>query len=113
MTFPNPELARLIELATAELRAPDTYADIDSLTFDPPLTAQEQARLTELRATIESPVSLSVIEWDRIRPELQTLRALRQMGRSAFMALSAAERDRLIYDALTSQTIIDLAILRS
>ena len=43
---------------------------------------------------------------------MQTLRDLQQMGRSAFMALSAAERDLLIYDALEGQTMIDIAILR-
>ena len=93
--WPNLHDATLIALVTKHVRAPSgaglDEAGVLVMTFDPPLTVEE---------------------WDRIRPELLALRNLRQMGRAAFMALTAAERDRLIYDALVSQAIIDLALLR-
>lgn len=38
------------------------------------------------------------------RAAMQELRALRQLGRNAFMAETAAERDRRIYDALVAVT---------
>lgn len=115
MTLPNPQLTRWVALVTELVRAPSEYGSNESgdfLIFEPTLTPAEQAIVDNIKASLDSPITLTVAEWDAIRPELQSLRGLRQMGRNAFMALTAAERDRLIYDALTSQTIIDLAILR-
>lgn len=73
--------------------------------------------LTDEQKALDAHIASTGLIMDRdtynaVRSEMQTLRDLRQMGRNAFMALTAAERDRLIYDALTAQTIIDLAILR-
>lgn len=103
-------------MATAAIRQPASfYLDSDTgpvLTFDPPLTAQEQAVYTGLVDVARSPVSITPAEYDAIRPQLQDLRDLRQLGRNAFMALTAAERDRQLYDAQTNTTIILLALLR-
>lgn len=51
-------------------------------------------------------------QYAAVRQQMQVLRDLRQMGRNAFMALSAAERDRAMYDAFTAVTIVLLALLR-
>lgn len=40
------------------------------------------------------------------RTALQELRALRQLGRNSFIALPAADRDRMLYDALVNVTRI-------
>ena len=76
--------------------------------LSPELTAEFDRRVEVARAA----VSLTPAEWAAIRPQLQTLRDLRQMGRNAFMALTAAERDRLMYDAHVATTQVLLAILR-
>lgn len=55
---------------------------------------------------------LTTEEYNAVRTQMQTLRALRQMGRNAFMALTAAERDRMLYDAFTATTTVLLSILR-
>lgn len=82
------------------------------ISFTPDLTPAEVATFDVLVRLAASTKPMSIDKYNAVRTEMQTLRALRQMGRNAFMALSAAERDRMTYDALVSQTIIDLAILR-
>ena len=83
------------------------------LDFDPPLTASEQATYAILVPLARSGIiHLTPAEYADIRAQLVTIRDLRQMGRNAFMALTAAERDRLLYDAQSAATTILLAILR-
>lgn len=114
---PDITAQRLVELCQTFLRPPATYAtDGDTgepiLTFDPPLTTEEQATLANLLGLARSRLDVAPEDFATIRTNLQTLRDLRQMGRAAFMALTAAERDRLIYDALVADTVIWLAVLR-
>jgi hypothetical protein len=114
--FPDEATGRLLVGCRTYLREPATVT-LDTngapvLTFDPPLTVEEQATYATLVASLDSPVTLTPAEWATIRPDIQNIRDLRQMGRNAFMALSAAERDRLLYDAQAATTTILLALLR-
>jgi hypothetical protein len=116
-TYPDETATRLAELCRLHLRAPDGYATDDVtgepvLIFDPPLTNEEQATLANLLGLARSRLDVAPEDFATIRTNLQALRDLRQMGRAAFMALTAAERDRLIYDALVADTVIWLAVLR-
>jgi hypothetical protein len=92
-------------------------ADTLTLTFTPDLTAGEVTTVTGIVADVvgfalsqSTPATLAA--YKAIRPDIQNIRDLRQMGRNAFMALSAAERDRLLYDAQAATTTILLALLR-
>lgn len=112
-------LPALRDLVTTIVRPADVvvaFTDDDprfgELRWNVDLSPFELAAVMEIRQRLRSVLGLSDDEWTAIRPHLQTLRDLRQMGRNAFMALTAAERDRLLYDALVAQTIVDLAILR-
>lgn len=80
--------------------------------FDPDLTSEEQATFDVLLHLAASVEPMQPDAYSAVRSEMQTLRALRQMGRGAFMDLTAAERDRAMYDAFTSVTKVLLAILR-
>ena len=87
-----------------------TAATLDAALADfLPLTSEQIATIDRLRA---SGLLMDLPTYDLVRPDLQTLRDLRQTGRNAFMGLSATERDRLMYDAFTATTRIFLAILR-
>lgn len=81
--------------------------------FDPPLSGAEQTTFDAIMAMARRDLAKEPpATFTASRSQLQTLRDLRQMGRNAFMALTAAERDRALYDAQTSTTIILLALLR-
>lgn len=82
------------------------------ITYDPDLTPEEQATWDTLAQLATGATLITPAELDTIRPSMVVLRDLRQMGRAAFMALTAAERDRLSYDAHVATTMILLAILR-
>jgi hypothetical protein len=83
-----------------------------TITFPTDLSAGDLALVTATVAAMSSAVSLTRAERDTIRPSVQALRDFRQLGRNAFMALTAAERDRQLYDAQTATTIVLLALLR-
>lgn len=85
-------------------------AELDSALadFTPPTEADRA-----LEAVIASTgLNMTRDQYNAVRTQMQTLRALRQMGRNAFMGLSQAERDRTLYDAFTATTQVFLAILR-
>lgn len=113
--MPAASTELLAKLATETLRAPAEYIredGVDRLVFDPPLTAEEEPVYDALLHIARSTELMTVGQYDAVREQMQTLRALRQMGRNAFMALSAAERDRALYDAFTATTQVLLSILR-
>jgi hypothetical protein len=119
--FPTPavthRLDRLTRLCGLYLREPSmvTWTDAESfvLVFDPPLTGEEQLILADLTTASEAAlVDISPAEWATFRPQLVIIRDFRQLGRNAFMALTAAERDRMLYDAQAATTTILLALLR-
>jgi hypothetical protein len=80
--------------------------------FTPALTAAEALDFDLIKKLAERNLDLTLDEYRTVTPQLQTIRDLRQMGRNAFMALTAAERDRLLYDAQAATTTILLALLR-
>lgn len=82
------------------------------LTYLPDLTTEQTATLELVADTIAASAPLTTGILTAIRADMQVLRDLRQMGRNAFMGLSATERDRALYDAFTATTKVLLAILR-
>ena len=114
MDGPSETFAIAFAAATAIGRPPVSAEYRDGrpvITWEPPLTAQEQAVVAGIVDARRS-IRLEPSDWAAIRPHVQTLRDLRQMGRAAFMAQTAAERDRQLYDAQTATTIVLLALLR-
>lgn len=115
--YPDPEFIRL---ARERLRAPveSWVAPVHNwdangefvFTFDPPLDPTEQAQYDAIRKAVK--VAMTPEVYALVRSQMQSLRDLRQMGRAGFMALTAAERDRLTYDALTDVTRVLVALLR-
>lgn len=109
-------LARHIaERAAFDLRVPDDVSDdgtTATLTWTPSLTPDEQTALATIADQSRSETGLSADGYAAIRTQMQTLRALRQLGRNAFMGLSQAERDRTIYDALVAVTQVFIAMQR-
>jgi hypothetical protein len=114
-----PEPGHLIDetlfgLVLVYLRRPADANTVDGepvFTFTPPLSDPEQATYSDIlsrwRANLRHLTTLATI-----RPHLVTIRDHRQMGRNAFMALTATERDRLTYDVQAATTTILLAVLR-
>ena len=78
-------------------------------TYTPDLTPAETATLDLLVAAAAMSAPVTPVEVQSVRPLIQEGRAFRQLGRNAFMALSAAERDRLLYDTLVA--LIRVAII--
>jgi hypothetical protein len=116
---PTAYLVSATEAITAAVRAPESAVTTEStvtLTFTPDLTAGEVTTVTGIVADVvgltNTAKPMSLAAYRAIRPDIQNIRDLRQMGRNAFMALTAAERDRLLYDAQAATTTILLALLR-
>jgi hypothetical protein len=83
-----------------------------TLVYDPDLSPAEQATFDLALSLAKAHQQMTREAFAAIRPDVQVIRDLRQMGRNAFMALTAAERDRLLYDAQAATTTILLALLR-
>lgn len=113
---PADQAATALELCRRYLREPVNEgppgADSRSFVFTPDLTAEESATLDAILHLAAGSQPMTPTAYAAVRSDMQTLRDLRQLGRSAFMALTAAERDRLTYDAFTATTRVLLAILR-
>ena len=93
------------------LFAPDDRS-MGELTWSVDLSPAEVRTVEAITRSARMLSGMTPDAYDAVRSQVQGLRDLRQMGRNAFMALSAAERDRLMYDALTDVTVVLLAILR-
>lgn len=85
----------------------------NTYSYDPDLTPAQLVTLQGILDAAKAAVGMSGSEYDAIRPQIQSLRDFRQLGRNAFIALAQNERDRQLYDAQTATTIILLALLRS
>lgn len=104
-------------LSEAGLRGPTSYgADSPrgptTLTWEPDLTTEEQAAVDALVRLSVGAVIITPAELQAIRDDIVVIRDLRQLGRNPFMALTAADRDRALYDAQSATTTILLAMLR-
>lgn len=91
--------------------APDDPTQCE-LVWNPDLSAADQSTADAILRSLLSEEPMTTQQYKDVRAQVQVLRDLRQLGRNAFMALPAADRDRMLYDALVAQTIIDLALLR-
>ncbi len=103
---------RVSLLCEARLRRCSVDWDTPAIMFDPDLSPEETVQFDQPVRVASSPIGITPSEYAAVRTQMQTLRDLRQMGRNAFMALTAAERDRLMYDAFTATTQVLLSILR-
>jgi hypothetical protein len=83
-----------------------------TITYTPDLTAPEQAIVDTIARLSVGTTLVTPAEYDAIRDDIVVIRDLRQLGRNAFMALTAADRDRQLYDAQAATTTILLALLR-
>jgi hypothetical protein len=83
-----------------------------TLEWDTDLSAAEAQTVADVQTIARSAEPMTTEAYAAVRAQMQTLRDLRQLGRNAFMQLAANDRDRMLYDALVAQTIIDLALLR-
>jgi hypothetical protein len=114
LTLPAEEARAVRE---SGVRQPDRdlgapRAETRTLEWDTDLTPAELQAVADVQAIARAGAPMTTEAYAAVRAQMQVLRDLRQLGRNAFMALTAADRDRMIYDALVTQTIIDLAILR-
>lgn len=91
----------------------DDVTGLPTFTWEPPLTAQEQADFDILVGIAKSGMTgLSIEEYRIVRQNLPALRALRQLTQSQFIALTQNQRDRMLYDAIVADTILWLTLLR-
>jgi len=117
LTYPDDTARRLAELCGTSLRAPASIATDGAtgtpvLTFDPPLSAQEQTTYDGLLATARSAVAITPDERTALEPHLATLRTFQQMSRADFLALTNAARERQTFDVMTAQLRVIRALLR-
>lgn len=117
MTTLNMPASEARAIRASAIRQPDRdlgapRAETRTLEWDSDLSPAELQTITDVRSIARTLQPMSTDQYAVLRPQMQALRDLRQLGRNAFMALTAADRDRMLYDALVAQTIIDLAILR-
>lgn len=89
------------------------FADgLYTISFEPDLSPAELALFNDIVATMRSGTGLSVVDYQAIRTQMQTLRAMRQLGRNAYVNLTEAERNRQTYDCLVAITEIFLKLTR-
>lgn len=111
--IPADAAQRIGPLCAAHLRAANEQDwEAGTITFYEDLSPDEEAQLTYLIALARQEQPVRRATYDSVRPLIQELRAHRQLGRNAFMALTAADRDRMTYDVQVAQTRILLALLR-
>lgn len=82
------------------------------LEWDTDLSADELQTVADVRAVARTTRTLTAAEYAAVRPHIQTLRNFRQLGRNAFSGLTAAERDRMLYDAQVATMAVLLTLLR-
>lgn len=116
-TWPNEEDSAFIALVTENIRKPsgaglDATAENLVVTFDPPLTPTEQQAYDDIIGLVHTRQVMTLTAYSEVREQMLVLRDLRQLGRNAFVALSAVERDRALYDAQNATTQVLLSILR-
>ena len=114
LTWGTPEYALVVDLCTRYLRPPDRWDDaLASLVWEPPLTVGEQAVYARLQRAVRSAVQgITPDEWLAIEDDLAALRTFRQQTQAQFMALTATQRDRALFDVINAQTNVLRALLR-
>lgn len=117
MAYPDEATQRLVSLVSAYLRAPSGASTSDAgepvLEFAPPLDAAEQVVFADLLRMARSHITgLSFAEFVALDADLAALRAFRQQSQAEFMALTATQRDRALFDVVNAQTNVLRALLR-
>lgn len=117
---PDATALRLAELCEHYLRAADTYQTDGStgapvLVFVPPLTAAEQAKYDDLALMARFGISssLTLAEFQAIKPALADARTQRQRTDAQWSALTAAQRDTQLIAWCRDLTDVLRALLRS
>lgn len=76
-TWGTPEYGRLLDLCGVYLRAPESATtdaqNTATLTFIPPLTSAEQATFDDLQTMARFGVTMTLVEWQKIKPDAQGL----------------------------------------
>ena len=112
-TWGTPEYDVLVDLCIRHLRQPTWDDALAANVFDPPLTAEEQAVYARLQRAARSAVQgITPDEWLAIEDDLAAMRTFRQQTQAQFMALTATQRDRALFDAVNAQTNVLRALLR-
>lgn len=102
-------------LQTAGIRQPAiTGAEEGPRTFTwtPDLTATEQTTVDSVVAAARSATGLAPSDYAAVRTQMQTLRAIRQAGRNAYVNMAEADRNRVDYDAFVAVLEIMLKLFR-
>ena len=87
--------------------------DVRTPVFDPPLTTDEQAVYARLLRALRSAIQgITPDEWLAIEDDLAAMRTFRQQTQAQFMALTATQRDRALFDVVNAQTNVLRALLR-
>ncbi len=122
-TFPWNDTASLLEAvaaATAAVRAPDGVtpaASAVTFTYTPDLTAAQATALGTAVADVMAvtrarDVSLTVAEYQALKPFLDTGRLFVGQSQSQYMALTQAQRDRMNFDNITAIWRVLFRLLR-
>lgn len=109
----NAPAGELIALCVEHLRRPDNVtAPPLTFTFSPDLTSAEVDTLARLEALARARGGMEPADMAAIQARIASIRTFRQLSQSQFMTLTAAERDRTLFDALTDLSAIVLRLLR-
>lgn len=114
--FPRyPREAMLYADVPTLIRPPISIVESETeitLTFDPDLTVEEAALLDAFVRYGRSETTLAFADWQGIVDDLDAMRAFRQQSQAEFMALTATQRDRALFDVVNAQTNVLRALLR-
>ena len=115
--YPDQLAERTAVLCVTYLRqhagyATDSVTGLPIVDFSPVLTAPEQATYADILALARSGYDLTLAEYQAIKPQLTTGRAFLGLSQSQFMALTAAERDRMIFDNMSATWRVIFRLLR-
>lgn len=90
----------------------DSDTDLPVFTFDPPLTAPQQALFDRLLALTRSAIRTTPDEWQTLEPVIDSLRTHRTRSDAAWSGMSAANRDAALIDWNRSITDLLRVLLR-
>jgi hypothetical protein len=107
----------LIDLVRRHLRSPsnvtgDPATGALTLHFVPDLTAAEVTTLARIDAIARGGRSLTPTDWAAIEPRLTAIRTYRQQSQAEFMAKTATQRDRELFDLGNDLAAVVLRLLR-
>lgn len=116
-TWGSPEYQRLVELLRLYLRPATVAVDAAenaTLTFDPVLSAAEQATFADLQAMARSrqTADMTLAEYQAVKPFLASEAAWMAITRNAFVNMAEADMRRAVYDIVTAEVRLARAARR-